>query len=169
MVDYFKFFDLPERFETDQTELRSRYLANSRKFHPDLYDGDEDPEELSSINNEGYRILKDYFETVAYVLRNRQVLVEGEKEQLDPMFLGEMMDINEGLMELEFDFDPEVFQRLKEESEEKQQEIEDGLRLLTQRFENEQDETLLGQIKEYYLKRKYLLRIRDSINKFAPA
>jgi molecular chaperone HscB len=171
MDNYFDFFGLPLTFFVDKDALRKKFLENSRKFHPDIAKRGEDsatsPEEASSKNNEGFKILKDFYQTMAYILRLKGKLITGEKEKLDMEFLGEMMDINEGLMELEMEFDNEVFNRLDGESKDRLSTIEASLKNHAKQYDNTQDDAILDQIKEEYLKRKYLLRIRDSIDKFA--
>lgn len=170
MNNYFELFGLPVTFTVDQPLLRKKYLENSRKFHPDLAADDQSElsaEELSSANNEGFRVLTNFYETVAYILVLKGKMNAGEKEKLDPAFLGEMMDINEGLMELEMEFDSEVFEKLKHEAENRLESIENSLRQLAQQYDTEKNDNTLDRIKEDYLKRKYLLRIRDSIDKFA--
>ena len=170
MEDYFKIFDLPFTFSVDQNKLRKKFLENSREFHPDLQSGAESyrlAEERSSVTNEGFRVLKDFFETVAYILKFKGKLAEGEKENIDPVFLGEMMEINEGLMDLEMDFNPSELERIRKRSAERMEAIEQSIRDKAAEYDKTQEERVLEEIKSEFLKRKYLLRIKDSIDKFA--
>ena len=107
---------------------------------------------------------------MAYILELKGELTEGEKYQLPQDFLLEMMEVNEALMELEFDANE---QQIKEASN-KVKALEDALDfeldLQTEAFTNaiESDQNLiLKQTKDIWYRKKYLLRIRDSINKFA--
>ncbi len=170
MEDYFKLFDLPFTFSVDQERLRRKFLQNSREFHPDLKTDKEShrlAEERSSANNEGFRVLKDFFETTAYILKFKGLLTEGEKENIAPEFLAEMMEINEGLMELEMDFNQAALERIRKQSTERREATEQSIRAMAAEYDKTQDERVIEEIKTEFLKRKYLLRIKDSIDKFA--
>ena len=71
--------------------------------------------ELSTLNNEAYKTLSDFDKRMKYILEIKAVLDEEGKNQIPQDFLMEMMDINEQLMELEFDFDPNIYRKVKSE------------------------------------------------------
>lgn len=156
--------------------MKSRYLQNCKKYHPDFHSL-ADPEvqeevlEMSTLNNLAYQTLSDFYKRMKYILQSLDMLEEEEKHNLAADFLMEMMEINEELMELEFDFDPGAFQSLSDkiaamEAEEKSS--------ILQVLENPavlspENRTQLNFVKEFYFRHKYILRIREKLNNFAPA
>jgi molecular chaperone HscB len=171
-MQFFSFFDLPVGFILDEADLRKRYLSNSKKYHPDFYTLESDSKQaeilqLSSLNNEAYRTLSDFDQRMKYILEEKGLLVEGQNE-IPKNFLLEMMDINEQLMELEFDFDQAVFDAVKQGVESVEKELFDEVEGLIQGYNEEKTgpEELI-QIKNFYLKKRYLLRIKENLSTFA--
>jgi molecular chaperone HscB len=171
-MKFFDFFELPVAFKLDEADLRKRYLSNCKRFHPDFYTL-ETPEkqaeilQLSSLNNEAYRTLSDFDQRMKYILEEKGLLVEG-KNDIPQNFLMDMMDINEQLMELEFDFDPQVLDAVKQEVEAKEKELQAELDPVIQGYlEENASEVELNTIKNFYLKKRYLLRIKENLSTFA--
>lgn len=169
---FFQFFDLPVSFVLDEADLRKRYLGNSKKFHPDFYTL-ESPEkqseilQLSSLNNEAYRTLSDFDQRMKYILEEKGLLVEGQNE-IPKNFLLEMMEINEQLMELEFDFEQSIFDTVKQEVESAEQELWTEVEAAVKGYSEEKSSPEeLNQIKNFYLKKRYLLRIKENLSTFA--
>lgn len=79
-----------------------------------------------------------------------------------------MMDINEQLMELEFDFDQTIFDAVKQGVESVKKELFDEIEGLIEGYSEEKSgpEELI-QIKNFYLKKRYLLRIKENLSTFA--
>ncbi len=172
-MNYFEFYELPLSFFVDEKALKRKYYQKSRDYHPDFFaqQGAELQEEalqLSTYNNEAYKALKTLDGRIKYVLTLKGKLVEGERYQLPQQFLLAMMDINEALMELEFDFDASTHQSLVQQL----QELEDALLTEVADTLEKYDDTTensanLEKVKEFYYKKRYLLRISKSLNKFA--
>ena len=171
-MQFFSFFDLPVRFILDDADLRKRYLSNSKKYHPDFYTLESDAKQaeilqLSSLNNEAYRTLSDFDQRMKYILEEKGLLVEGQNE-IPKIYLLEMMDINEQLMELEFDFDQSVFDAVKQEVESAEKELFAEVEGIIQGYAEEKSGLEeLNQIKNFYLKKRYLLRIKENLSTFA--
>ncbi|NNF34834.1 MAG: Fe-S protein assembly co-chaperone HscB [Saprospiraceae bacterium] len=171
-MNYFEHFGIPMSFLIDEGELKKKYLAMSRQLHPDFYTlEDHITQEIilekSSLNNEAYKVLKDPMSRMKYILELTGHL-EAEGEQSIPQdFLMEMMDINESLMELSMDPNPEGEMRIREEIAS----IEDGLKAdvepIFKEYETAPDSTDLTIVKEFYFKSKYLLRLKENLDKFA--
>jgi len=172
-MNYFEFFELPISFLLDEAALKRTFYANSKKYHPDFYTLASEEEqarilELSTLNNEAYKTLGDFDKRMKYILDLKAVLEEEGKNKIPQDFLMEMMDINEQLMELEFDFDAEVHQKVKAALHEQETSLYQTIKTI---IENYQDgiasEADLKTIKDYYLKKRYLLRIQENLDKFA--
>lgn len=153
--------------------MKRIFYANSKKYHPDFYtleNAEKQAEilELSTLNNEAYKTLFDFDKRMKYVLDLKGVLGEEGKNKVPNDFLMDMMDINEELMELEFDFDATKHQQLlmalKKLETTIYQEIEEIVDTYDDANTNKRD---LNSLKNFYLKKRYLLRIKENLAKFA--
>lgn len=173
MTDYFAFYDLPVSFNPDTALVKQKFYAMSKKYHPDFYineDAEKQAEvlELSTVNNKAYQVLMDPQKRLNYILELKGKVVEGEHYVLPQSFLMEMMDVNESLMDLQFDPDPNRLAELKKEVGKIEADITGKIAALTTSFD-EKDKTgqeqALDAIKDLYYRNKYLWRIRESIDK----
>lgn len=174
-MDYFEFYGLPQSFNVDESAVKRKFYELSKTYHPDFYINHSEEKqqeilELSTINNKAYQVLSNPSKRLEYVLQLHGHAIEGEKYQLPQAFLMEMMEVNEALMELEFEPDTAVLENTSKQI----YTIEEGLKVeldsLTAAFDaqnTDEKETLLLKIKDIYYRQKYLLRIRESLNKFA--
>jgi molecular chaperone HscB len=173
-TDYFEFYGLPESFHPDPAGLKSKYYALSREYHPDFHatatpERQQEILQLATLNTNAYRTLSDPDQRMAYIL-NRHGLLEEGKQELPPDFLMEVMELNEQLMELEFDFEPAAVQRVEQETQELTDTLEAGIEPVLAGYEGlpvDVRPQALQQIRTYYLKKRYLLRIHESLTKFA--
>lgn len=172
-MNYFEFYKIPVSFSVDAEALRKRFYALSKEYHPDFYTLESEEKQaeilrLSTLNNEAYEILRDSDRRMKYVLTLREALGEEGSNKLPPDFLMEMMDLNEGLMELEFDPDPTAVANIREQLEKKEADLQQEVTPLLNRFDADPttNEGLDGVV-DYYLKKRYLLRIRENLGKFA--
>jgi Fe-S protein assembly co-chaperone HscB len=106
MDDYFEIFELPRRLQVDLEDLQRRFYALSRLHHPDFHQlaGDKAQAaslERSALVNRAYRVLRDPFSRVAYVLgleEGRGVDDGGAIKPQAPMdLLEEMLEVQEAL------------------------------------------------------------------------
>ena len=174
MDNYFSFYDLEESFFLDLADLKRRFYAKSRTLHPDFYTQESEAKQeevltLSAYNNTAYNTLKDDNARMEYILREYKILGEEGSNKLDQMFLMEMMDINEALMELQMDFDQRAYDKVVAELEMIETELYKEVEASMKGFDDDKDVSRLENVLEYYLKKKYLLRIKDNLDKFAHA
>lgn len=173
-MNYFEFYDIPVTFNVDATALKRIYYANSKKYHPDFYtlatpDKQAEILELSTLNNEAYQTLSDFDKRMAYILQLKGELEEGQNS-IPQDFLMEVMDINEALMELEFDYDEAIYQKTKDAVIQLNEELMESVTPLLASYDTNTAETNdLEKIKLFFLKKRYLLRIFKNLSKFATA
>ena len=174
-MTYFEFYDLPISFRVDAPALRRRYLQNSRKHHPDFHTLADDAQqdralELSTLNNEAFKTLSDPDLRIQYVLQLKGLLGDEQQPALPQDFLMEMMEINEGLMELEFDPDPALYAQIDQSVKNMKINILNKVQPILDTYTDAegQDSGLL-LVREYFLKNRYLLRILENLSKFAPS
>ncbi len=172
-MNYFEFFEISVNFKLDEAELKRTFYANSKKYHPDFFTLESEEKqmevlELSTLNNNAYKTLSNFDKRMKYILDLKEILGEEGKNKIPQEFLMEMMDINENLMELEFDFDQSNFDKVQTDLKSLETNL---LEEVTPFIENYDDtapkEEELNAIKNYFLKKRYLLRIKENLNKFA--
>src|SRR5947207_1309194 len=121
-MNYFEFYELPESFFPDEKAIKAKFYQFSRQYHPDFH-ATSSPEkqreilELSTLNTNAYKTLSNFETRLAYILESHGLLGEGTRNDLPGDFLMEMMDLNERLMELEFDFDAATVAALQSETD----------------------------------------------------
>lgn len=171
-MNYFEFYGLSESFEIDLVLLKKKFYELSKKYHPDFYASEsaekqEEVLQLSTLNNKAYQILSNADKRVDYILRQHNLLAEGDKYPLAPDFLMEMMEINEQLMDAD---DEATINQIKTSVKEASDNLEAELKQQTRNFSNktqqEQNEAL-KKVLDIYYRKKYLLRITESFNTFA--
>jgi molecular chaperone HscB len=174
MTNYFELYHMPVTFYPDPVEVKSKFYELSRLYHPDRFaqaGGEELSKALqvSAMNNEAYKTFKNPDATMAYILKMHNLLEEEEKYALPPAFLMEMMDINEAVSDYEMDPENEDARQMAVNSLNEQLELwNDATGILIQRFDKgEKDKELLLLIKDQYFRKKYLLRIKERIDRFA--
>lgn len=174
MVNYFELYDIPVSFEPDAAVVKKKFYELSRRYHPDRFTlaGDEERAEvlrMAALNNDAYKVLQNEDATMAYILKINELLEDEEKYNLPPDFLMEMMDLNESISEYEMDPENETYKNDAHNMLDAQLDAwKADVEPLLQQFEkgNTSKEILL-QIKDYYFRKKYLLRILERINTFA--
>jgi molecular chaperone HscB len=174
MTNYFELYCIPETFRPDAAVVKAKFYELSRQYHPDRYaqvGGSELAEalQMAALNNQAYKTLKDADATMAYLLKQHALLTDEEKYALPAEFLMEMMDINEAISEYEISPEDDDARQMAINSLNEQLELWDSAtRLLIDRYENgEKNNELLLAIKDQYFRKKYLLRIKERIDRFA--
>lgn len=168
--DYFEFYELPVQFNPDQNIVKAKFYAFSKKFHPDFYANESEEKqqevlELSTLNNKAYQTLSNAKKRLKYVLELKGIVATDEGYQLPQSFLMEMMDVNEALMDLEFEPDASKLDAVKKDIALIEKQLEDHLDSLLSQFDEQPEESdnLLPQIKDVYYRQKYITRIRSRL------
>lgn len=173
MVNYFELYEIPQSFNPDPAVVKAKYYELSRLHHPDRFSMAEVEEQavalqLSSANNQAWKTLNNPDATMAYVLKEEGMLEDEEKYNLPPDFLMEMMELNELLDDDAGDAGNETLSSAGNMLDAMLQQWEEDTRPLTRKYDNgDHSRLLLGQIKEQYFRKKYLLRIQERMNSFA--
>ncbi len=171
-MNYFQFYNIPISFKIDEAGLKKTFLQNSKKYHPDFFtlENQADQDEalrLSTLNNDAYKVLRNFGSRIRYILELKGVLAEEGQNKLPQEFLMDMMDINEAIMDLQMDYDTdlknEVIAKIDSFEHDLIVSIEDDIST----FENQEDFDY-SRIKNFYLKKKYLKRIKDNLDQIEP-
>lgn len=169
MDNYFELFSLPISFEIDKSILTDNYYLLSKQYHPDkftLASAEEQAEAMSMSTkvNEAYKILKKEPSRIRHVL---ELLDAAPQEGIDKMpqdFLMEMMDINEAIMEYKMDPSEEMKVKITGEVSAFEAQIKASFLSSTEDFDFQNPEaTKLSAVKSFYLKSKYLKRLKENL------
>jgi len=172
-MDYFELYGLPISFNPDLKFVKQKFYELSKKYHPDFFINESEEKqqevlELSTLNNKAFQVLNDPQKRIHYILSLKGLLEEGENYKLPQTFLMEMMDVNEALMDLQFDPDAARLSQVKREIDGIEASLNQELDALAAAFDAQdpatQDATL-REIKDVYYRSKYLYRIRESLAK----
>jgi molecular chaperone HscB len=173
-MNYFELYDMPVSFTPDAAEVKKKFYELSRKYHPDRFTLADDATKIevlrmSALNNDAYKVLNNADATMAYILKLNGMLEEEEKYSLPPAFLMEMMDLNEAISEYELEPENEgMKQQAIQSLDDQLQDWEAAASPLTARYDaSSPDTAILQQIKDLYFRKKYLLRIKERIDRFA--
>lgn len=174
MINYFELYELTPQFKPDAAKVKSKFYELSRRYHPDRFTLADDAKKaealrMAAMNNDAYKILNNADATMAYILQLNGLLAQDEKYNLPPAFLMEMMELNEAITEYEMDENNESAKKnaiaaLKEQMDSWNAAVEP---LVAQFDEGGRSQELLLKIKDFYFRRKYLLRIQQRVFTFA--
>jgi len=173
MDNYFKFFDLEPAFGIDQDRLKKAYLKKSREYHPDYFTLASDEEkrialEMTTKNNTAYKVLSQPSKLLEHILRLHKILGSTGEEKMDPVFLMEMMEINEQIMEVQMEGDIDKVAAIKDKIQIKREAMDTDAATLKDAFDNDKSKDHLRGLKSYYFKKKYIARIMEQIEGNAP-
>ena len=164
-MTYFELFEIPVQLKVNVIALSKKFFELSKKYHPDYYANDSEEVqaealERSALLNKAWKTFQNPDATIKYVLQEKGLLEEEEKYELPPVFLMEVMEINEQLM----DPNESGLQQLDSRINELQSEIYEPVKEIIEGYKDGiTTEKELLQVKEYYYKKKYLDRIRRQL------
>lgn len=171
-MNYFELYDIPVSFHPDEVLVKKKFYELSKRFHPDFHVNETDEKqaeilELSTLNNKAYQVLSDPLKRIEYILSLNNLLAEGDKHVLPQDFLMDMMDVNEALMELQFEANATQLMEISRQIDDMEMSLFDELKQYTDKFDAQasNSEDLLLKIKDIWYREKYLMRIRESLNK----
>ena len=173
-VSFFELLGLPTQFTVNETELRQKYHVLSRQFHPDFFTNASESEknialEKTALLNLADQTLSNPKLRLKHLLEINGQLPPNEKYQLPASFLGDMMELNEAIMELEFNPDTKNVAEINETINNLTENLNSEAQTALNTFDNTAETAhFLPFLKQFYYKQQYLLRIQESLRKFAP-
>lgn len=173
-MNYYEFFELPVQLDIDLDKLKRKFYQNSKAFHPDFFtlsssEAQAEALEKSSLNNEGYKVLMNFDQRLKYFLEIHDQLDEEGQNKIPQDFLMDMMEVNEQLMELEFDFDPDVYQQIQTAFQAKSTALKEAVQKIFSIEAGQLTEDQWAALKSFYLKNQYLKRLKNNLQSIKPA
>ena len=164
-MNYFDFFGIKPEYIIDELILKKKFLEYSRLYHPDHFalkptEDQESAEEQSAFNNKAFKVLSQPESRLKYILELKHVIQDEEIYTLDQDFLMEMLDLND-LIEEDASAATAQLKQLEESL------YTDILPVLQTYDHIEIIDSDLKRLKDYHYKKRYILRIRENLNKFA--
>jgi len=119
MQNFFKIFELEEKYDLDKSLLDSKYFTLLAKYHPDKARNQEEKIEfltLSTMINNGYKTLTDDFERAAHILEIHGINIKNDilAPKLPAEILEEILEMHE---KMELATSVEEKQRLKNQQD----------------------------------------------------
>ena len=142
-------------------EIAQRLKPNNKKSN------DKEVLDLSTLNNKAYQVLSNPKKSLKYVLELKGIVETDEGYQLPQSFLMDMMDVNEALMDLEFEPDAEKLKEVRNNVDSIEKDLEHELNQLINQFDQNplESEIMLVSIKDIFYRQKYINRIREKLPK----
>ena len=168
-MDFFALFNIPVSFSLDEAALTSSYYKLSRQWHPDKFSLASSDEQAHAMQmttdiNDGYKTLKGEQSRLRYILELLGSAPEEGKESMPQEFLMEMMDINEAIMDYKMDPSEDARAAVHSQVLRIQAELEKRFGEALEDFDFKAPEAeRVAAIKDYYLKTKYLNRLKDNV------
>lgn len=166
---YFELFETPVSLVVNKTAILKKYYELSKEYHPDNFSLEdavfqEKALVISSEINKAKKVLDNASKRLEYILTEKNIIKADEKYALSPTFLGEMMDINEQIMELEFEKDETKLEIIKSDIKQKESELFEAVKPYFEMNPLNILENDYFILKEYYYKKKYMNRILERLN-----
>jgi molecular chaperone HscB len=171
VVDHFAVLGFVPSAELDESALRKAFFAKQRETHPDRFAhlagiALDEQMQLAAQVNEAYRVLQDPFRRLEHLLslRRAELGVAESSQALPPDFLMEVMDLNEEVDRLATHPDPTHAKAMQDNVTQHltalQAEVKQALTVPPSPQGLINAQTGLEKM-------RYLLRLRESLAKFA--
>lgn len=167
-MKYFELFGLEPKLDIDEKKLKEMFFALSRATHPDFFTLSNVQEQMESMEkatllNTAYKTLKNENTRIRYILEAKGFLSGEGNESMPSNFLMEMMDLNENIAEARIGNDDKIINALTKEINQ----LEENWTKEIQAFKSVEfknwTEDHWQTLKGYYLKQRYLRRLRQQL------
>ncbi len=160
-MKYFDIFSMPVSFFPSQTEVNKKFYALAKIYHPDKYmqaskEKQDEANEQTALLHQAYQTLTHFNLLLPYILKELRMIYDDEKYNLPPNFLMDMLSFHESLEESK---DIDTQNKIKSQIQLLQNEMYESIKKNLENYSQNTTQEELLQIKEYYYKNKYILRM----------
>lgn len=167
-MNYFTLYEIPVSLKVNDAAILKKYYQLSKQYHPDHFTLEDltmqqESERMSAVINEARKVLENPVKRLEYILKEQGIIEEDEKYTLSAEFLGDMMELNEQLMEIEMTENVEQLQSIKDELSKQETFLFEEVKPLFEQDELQLNASEAAQLKDYFYKKKYLQRITERV------
>nr|XP_054766985.1 iron-sulfur cluster co-chaperone protein HscB-like [Lytechinus pictus] len=157
-LNHFQIMGMEEKFDVEVQDLTNCFRNLQRLLHPDKFSNKSETEQnysaaQSSAVNRAYKVLLKPLSRGLYLLELRGFAIEEGESNIEPLFLMEVMEINEELADTD---DLETVRRIGKENTVSLNDHLDKLRVAF-------DEANYPQARELLMRLKYYANIDDKV------
>ena len=167
--NYFELFDIPVSYTVDLTKVRQHHCELQKDVHPDRFANASAQEkrismQRTSLINQAFHTLSHPIERATYLLELRGVDFNTDNQTtMDAEFLLQQMDLREALAEAGDKADPLA------ELERLETEINDSMKMLQNRFQQDTEKDDLDDAKELVRKMQFLYKAGQEVAELTAA
>jgi molecular chaperone HscB len=162
-MNYYELFEIPPQLLVDTVALKKKYYQLSMQYHPDrIEQGQQNITvlEQAATLNKAWTCFLDKEATLAYYLKEQNLLSEGDKFALDKGFLMEVMDWNEALVEAKLESNTQDAVIISDKIQAKLSAIDEAIITLNKvLLEQPLNEVQHNSLVNFYYQKKYLQRL----------
>ena len=173
--NFFDILGVPRRYHLDGGDLEKRFHELSRVHHPDRHVKSEEKARVKSALasaqlNEAYRALKDPVKRAEHLLSLEGFHISDERSghKVSPAFLGEIMELREGLMDAKGEGDAKKVLALAEDVRARQASEIAKIDAGFAKYEAG-DREALSQVADAMIEDRYFRRFLDEVEAFQEA
>jgi molecular chaperone HscB len=166
-MNYFELYEFPVQLSVDKTLLKKKYFELSRRYHPDYFIQQNEAAQQGALDqsaliNKAYKTFSNEDETIRYVLALKGLLSENEKYELPADFLMDMMELNESVVDAQFD--PAAHATVLQKVLQMEATLYEPVKTIIEQYQDDRTtQAELLQLKDYYFKKKYLERLKQQL------
>jgi molecular chaperone HscB len=165
--NYWEVLGVPEKILIDAEILQNRFYTLSRKFHPDRFmqasaDQKQLSQEWSAQLNEAYNTLKDFYATIEYLLKTKNVPETGKNQM--PMELSEAFFEIQELLE-DRTGNQVAISKMEKDLEERMLQNENQLKTLAKQWDESPAPETLKNIREKFDLYRYIRSMQRNLMK----
>jgi molecular chaperone HscB len=169
-MNYFEIYNITPSLKIDKAALKKTFYSLNMQYHPDRWVMASSIEQQIAADkietiNKAYTILTDENKLLQYTFLQLGIIQAEEEYKLSNMFLMEMLELNEAIMEAKMEDDKNEIEKTKLKIISAAAEVKEPIAKIldTDNLLNLKDDDKLA-LKKYYYENKYIQRLLEQLN-----
>jgi molecular chaperone HscB len=118
-LNYYELYQIKSPLHIDKAELRARFMALSKQYHPDRVLTETEETQAAALHqmeiiNVAYKTLQDEGKNIEYFMQQNGIISTDENYALPNSFLMETMELNEEIMDAKMEADIQKLSTIEE-------------------------------------------------------